>query len=177
MPYTYFPSQVVGLQPVEGEIGWNSVPSANDESIGNRRYITISELSHLSNPAVGDQRTRTQALACIGFQVTQLPPVISGIEVNIKAQRGGRVVDEQIQLTYQGQAIGINNFKYQTDYYGNLEILNNTTYGGTTDLWGATLTPEMLQDPSFGVIVKFQAHPYTPHRTGIYLDSVSLTVY
>jgi hypothetical protein len=73
--------------------------------------------------------------------------------------------------------LGNNNFIYVTDEDGHLKITNDTTYGSPTDSWGTELTPEMLKDPSFGVILKFQAHPYYPHRSTIYLDAVSLTVY
>jgi hypothetical protein len=64
-----------------------------------------------------------------------------------------------------------------TDEEGRLPLHNDTTYGGPTDTWGATLTPEILQDASFGVILKFQGHPYYPHSSSMFLDSVSLTVY
>ena len=177
MSYTYIPHNVLGLEPAEGEISWEQFPSANTRNLLGNRWRTTEDLYHLSNPACGDIRTRTQALEFIDFQMTDLPTVISGISVNIYSQRNGRIADETIQLTYQGNAIGKNNFIYMTDIEGHLPIKNENVYGGSSDLWGAVVTPEMLQDPSFGIRVKFQAHPYYPHRNTMYLDSISLIVY
>jgi len=159
------------------EIGWKSAYQSNLGYLVNARWSTLKPLHHYSNPACGDLRTRTWTLICTGFNISQLPDVISGIELNLKTQRNGRVVDEQIQLTYNGTAIGSNNFNYITDSEGHLRLLNDTTYGSSTDLWAAEITAEMLQDPSFGVILKFQGHPYYPHLSSMSVDSVSLTVY
>jgi hypothetical protein len=177
MAQIFYPNQVLGAEFGEYEIGWQSHPSSSLGYLLGSRWRSEKDLTHFANPASGDLRTRTQALYCLDFRITDLPEVISGIELNLKTQRNGRVVDEQIQLVYQGDPLGNNNFIYITDEDGHLKITNDTTYGSATDTWGADLTPEMLQDPSFGVIVKFQAHPYYPHRSTMYLDAVSLTVY
>ena len=169
MSNTYFPNTVNGLQPAEEEILWRVFP-------GNR-FQTEKELRHISNPACGDLRNRTQSLVFLNFNIFNPPSVISGIELRVVGQRNGRVADDQIQLTYQGEPIGENNFNYYTDIDGHLSLKNDTTYGSPTDLWGAEITPEMLQDPSFGVILKFQSHPYYPHSSGMQINLVSLTVY
>ena len=177
MAYTYTPHNVLGLQFNEGEIGWINTPYANDKNLLGKRWRSESDISHVSNPACGDIRTRTQALEFVDFQMTNLPDVVSGIELNIVSQRNGRVADEVIQLTYQSDLVGKNNFVYLTDIEGHLTIKNQAVYGGPTDLWGVDITPIMLQDPTFGIRVKFQAHPYYPHRSPMYLDWISLTVF
>lgn len=169
MSYTYFPNTVNGLEPAEEEILWRTLTD--------NRVRTETELRHISNPACGDLRNRTQSLAFLDFGMTGLPETISGIELRIEAQRNGRIADDQIQLFYQGDVIGVNNFYYETDIDGRLPIYNNATYGGPLDLWGATITPEMLRDPDFGVLLKFQSHPYYPHSSGMQINLVSLTVY
>ena len=178
MPNTYLPTNVVQSSQIPNdEIGWYSTPSTNIGFLAGSRWSTVRDLKHISNPATGDLRNKTWALTCTNFQMQSLPDTISGLQLNVSAQRNGRIVDEIIQLTYQGTAFGNNNFVYKTDNEGNLTILNDSVYGGPEDLWGFSLTPAILQDPSFGVILKFQSHPYYPHSSGMMLDSVSLTVY
>jgi hypothetical protein len=176
MTTVYYPNTVEGLQPTENEVTWTSAISNRGNILG-KRWKTIGELFHRSNPACGDLTNSTQALLFVNFQISNIPNVISGVKIQVLSQRNGRVADQVIQLVYQGQPIGVNNFNYYTDTEGHLAVQNNAEYGGQTDLWGAELTAEMVRDPSFGVMLKFQAHPYYPHSCGLLLDSVSLTVY
>ena len=178
MPISFRPNSVVQSSEIpEYEIGWKSVPTAYDGFLMNSRWSTLRDLKHISNPATGDLRNKTWSLTCTDCRMIQLPNIITGLELNLNAQRNGRIVDEVIQLTYQGVPYGNNNFVYKTDSEGHLTILTETTYGSPTDLWGEPLTPAILQDPSFGIILKFQSHPYYPHSCGMTVDSVSLTVY
>jgi hypothetical protein len=178
MNFTYYPTQVnLTSDAPDQEISWQNIPSVNETYLLNSRWKTVDELTHLSNPATGDLRTRTWASVCTKFNIPLITTEILGISLTINAQRNGRIVDEIIQSTYQGQLIGVNNFSYETDIEGHLKLTNKTTYGNETDLWGASITKEILNDPSFGVILKFQSHPFYPHQCGMFLDSVCLTVY
>lgn len=178
MPISFRPNSVEQVSEIpEHEIAWQSSSSSNPEYLLESRWRTVRNLTHISNPATGDLRNKTHALVCTNFQMTNLPSTISGLELTVNAQRNGRIVDEVIQLTYQGQAISKNNFVYLTDSEGHLTLNNQTTYGSATDQWEVELTPEMLQDPTFGVILKFQSHPYYPHSSGMLVESVLLTVY
>lgn len=178
MSYTYTPNNVeqVSDNP-DDEIAWRSTPSTNIGYLLNSRWATVRQLTHLSNPACGDIGSQTYSLICTSFNMTELPDEITGISLKITGQRNGRVVDQQVQLTYQGQPVGDNKVDYETDSEGHILLLNDTTYGGPEDFWGAEITREMLQDSSFGVILKFQNHPFYPHSCGMFLDSVSITVY
>ncbi len=178
MGYAYQPQSVelTSLVP-DQEITWNSTLTTELGFLQNSRWGTVKNLTHIANPATGDLRNKTWALNCTNLNAITLPETITGLQIDISGQRNGRIVDEIIQLTYQGSAIGNNNFVYMTDPDGHLLITNQSTYGGPTDLWGTTLTPEIIQDPSFGVILKFQSHPYYPHSCGMFLDSVLFTVY
>lgn len=178
MSQIFFPrlTNIVSEEP-DLEIDWTNSITGNSKHLLGKKWRPVANLEHRSNPASGDLRNRTRELWCTDFQFTGLPAVITGLELTIIAQRNGRVMDEIVQLVYQGQKIGNNNFFYEQDPEGGLAVKNNTQYGGPTDLWGVELTKEMLEDPSFGVVLKFCAHSYYPHRSGFYLDTVSLTVY
>jgi hypothetical protein len=176
MSRTFIPSEMLGAQPDEHEITWQGFITNNEGYLLNKRWKTIRPLKHIANPATGDIRERTQALIVKGFNIpNDISP--TGIKVEINGQRNGRICDEIIQLWYQGELIGDNNFFYLTDANGNLKITNQSTYGGPANTWGTALTSEMLSDPEFGIMVKFQSHPYFPHQDIMILDSVSLTVY
>lgn len=178
MPQSFRPHSVEQVSEApEYEISWQSSSSTNPDYLLESRWRTVKDLTHIANPATGDLRNKTHALVCTDFQMSNLPSTISGIELTVNAQRNGRIVDEIIQLTFQGYGAGKNNFVYLTDSEGHLKIVNQTIYGNTTDLWDVEITPEMLQDPTFGVILKFQSHPYYPHRCGMLVESVLLTVY
>ena len=176
MTYSYRPTSVEIISN-ENEISWKTTPSRNVNFLLESRWSTVRSLKHIANSASGNIRERTQALICTNFQIDKLPDIITGLEVKITAQRNGRIADEIIQLTYQGNPIGANNFIYLADSEGHIKITNETIYGNPTDLWGTELTPDILTDPSFGIILKFQSHPYFPHNVGISLDEVLLTVY
>jgi hypothetical protein len=175
MANVYYPTMVAQLGE-EPNIPWLPTVSSDEASLVQRRWQTVNPLRHISNPASGNLRDSTYALVCTGFNIPALVE-INGIELRVLAQRNGRIADEVIQLTYQNSAIGRNNFYYETDEEGRLPLFNDTTYGGTDDLWGADITTNILQDPSFGVILKFSSHPYYPHSSGMLVDSVSLTIY
>ncbi len=150
------------------EISWNQT--------NQNLWITSQPLIHISNPATGDIRTKSYSLICTNLQIQPIDPV-QGISVFVKSKRNGRVTDETVQLTYQGQPIGDNQVSYESDENGKFQIKDDNTYGGENDTWGVEITPEMLQDPSFGVILKFSSHPYFPHKDQMILYGVSLTVF
>lgn len=178
MNYVYTPNTVnqVSDDP-ENEISWRFSPTTLIGCLRNAKWMTVKPLVHISNPACGDIGSQTVSLVCTNLNATELPDVITGISLRVSGQRNGRVVDKQIQLTYQGNTIGENKVDYETDSEGHIFLSNDTTYGGETDLWGVELTKEMIQDPSFGVILKFQNHPFYPHSCGMLLETVSITVY
>lgn len=158
----------IDQQGEEGEISW-----AKDRS---NLWVTTQPLSLIANPATGDIRTKTYSLIFTNFQIDP-PETIQGISAFVRTKRNGRIVDEIVQLSYQGQPIGDNKSSYITDPDGKFQINNDSTYGGESDLWGAELTPEILRDPSFGIILKFASHPYYPHKDQMILYGVSLTVF
>lgn len=175
---TYRPSRVIQFSEAEDqETSWISDKFApNNLPPVDFKIRTSRDLKHIANPACGDLRDQTWTLKYTGFNIPE-GTVAIGIQLDIIAQRNGRIVDEIIQLTYQDSSIGENNFVYITDEEGHLLIKNESTYGGLGNFWGTEISPELLSDPSFGVILKFQSHPYYPHSSGMIIESVSLTIY
>jgi len=164
----------VGQEP---NIAWTATDYTSDGlSIIDSKLRTIIDLKHIANPASGPIRDSTYSLVCTGFNIPALV-TINGVELRVIAQRNGRIADEVIQLTHENSAIGINNFSYETDEEGRLPLSNNTVYGSPTDTWGVDITPDMLKDPSFGVILKFASHPYYPHSSGLLISAITLTIY
>jgi hypothetical protein len=130
---------------------------------------TKKELLHIANPTTNNLKMKTYYLHLEDFNITGLPEVISGIEVEVNMTRGGRITDETVQLRYDGELIGRNSADYKLD--------NVKVYGAPDDLWELdTLTPEMLLDPSFGVTVRFQSHPSWPHREHPMINFIRLRV-
>jgi hypothetical protein len=139
------------------------------------RWRTVQDLKHRSNPATGDIVDSTWSLYLTDFGIQETN--ILGLKFHLVAQRNGRIVDQTIQLCYQNQLIGVNKVDYTTDTEGHLPLSNDTAYGGPEDVWGVSDLGSKITDPSFGIVIKFQSHPYYPHSCGLRIDQMSLTVY
>lgn len=131
---------------------------------------TIGYLEHISRSPKPDIKNKTWYLRATGFSFVNLPTTITGIEARVSARRYGRVVDDTVQLCFNGNSLGENQAELST--------LPAIVYGSPTSNWGAgNLTLENLQDSSFGIIVRFQAHPHWPHRSPIYLDAIEIRIH
>jgi len=131
---------------------------------------TKSELLHIANPSVNDLKMKTYYLYLTNFNITGLPDVVSGVEVQIDMKRGGRITDETIQLRYNNEFIGVNRASYPLD--------NNTLYGGPTDLWELdSISTDIITDPSFGLGIRYQSHPFWPHKEHPMLNYIMLRVW
>ena len=130
---------------------------------------TTSPLLHIANSLVNDVKNKTYYLSLTGFNLINIPASITGLEVAIEMNRGGRITDETIQLAYNGQLIGNNKANGSLDPY--------KIYGDATDLWGVNLTNVLLNDPNFGIILRFQSHPRWPHKTSPLIDAVEIRIH
>ena len=176
MGLIFTPSIVEQVRTDDREVSWVSYLNPGNNYLLQSRWKTERDLVHYANLATGDQRTKTVGLRCTGFNIPTYDR-INGIQLRVIAQRQGRIVDETVQLTYNGGTIGKNNFVYRTDSEGHLKLTNDTVYGSDSDLWEADLTPAVVSDLSFGVLLRFQSHPYYPHKQTMYLDSVFMEVF
>ena len=172
------PSSIRQYAEAEQNIAWqdvNFVYLAND---GQANIETVSPLYHIARSPKLDLTYKTWYLECTGFNFVGLPDVITDISATIIMDRGGRIVDDTIQLTYQGELIGSNRPAGIIDPRTGASLLAPVTvYGGLSDTWGVkNLTRDMISDPTFGITVRYQSHPRWPHKTTPTLKSIQLQI-
>jgi hypothetical protein len=130
---------------------------------------TETDLYYIANPTVNNRRTKTYYLHLTNFALTNVPDVISGVEVIIAMNRRGRITDETIQLRFDNEFIGDNRADFKLD--------QTKIFGNETDTWNCDLTKEMVSDSSFGVGLRFQSHPSWPHKDSPLINYVKLRVW
>jgi hypothetical protein len=130
---------------------------------------TSQDLRHIARSPKLDETNQTWYLLFTNCNFTNIPDMITGISLRVSANRRGRITDETVQLFLGGNPVGKN--------YASMDLSPQKIYGGEGDLWDAGLTPADLQDPSFGVLLRFQSHPHWPHKDSAMLDSVELQIY
>jgi hypothetical protein len=138
---------------------------------------SIRPLVYIANDGHAPRREKTWYITFTGFNITDITDPINGIEVQTQLRRRGRIMDDTISLSLQGNMIGENKIDYGLDELNHVPIHNSMTYGGLTDLWQTQLTAAILQDPTFGVTLRLQSHLFYPHRESVLIDSVQLRVY
>lgn len=172
------PSTIRQYADAETNIAWRNehFEKLQSESVGSLE--TVAPLLHISRSPKTDIIYRTQFLELTEFNFTNLPDTISGILAFVDMDRGGRIADETIQLTYQGKLIGENKPAGIINPRNGASLLaSKTYYGGPTDKWDIKdLTLEMIADPTFGITVRYQAHPYWPHKSSPALRSIQLQI-
>lgn len=155
----------------ESHISWEGVANLADLKNSDGRFIKTSrDLVYIANPTVNNIRSTTWFLTATDFNFGNIIQPITGIEVRLSSRRGGRVTDETIQLVHAGEMIGDNQAT------ASLEMMK--VYGGANSVWGLDIIDsEMIQDPSFGITLRFQSHPYWPHKESMLVDSVTIRVF
>ena len=168
-PWT-FPTLIEQYAEDESHIGWSDVDDfAALKSEINSGVPAVAPLLHIARSPKYDIKMKTWYLRCTGFDFINLPETISGITLRLSMHRGGRVTDETISLCYQNHDIGKN--------LADLPLNPTTIYGSSTDTWEIeNLNLSMIQDSSFGVLLRFQSHPNWPHRTAPIVNGVELQI-
>ena len=147
--------------------------------IGEHPAYSSKDLHFLMNTSNGGERNKTWYIHFNNFEYDNtVPNVITGVELILKTRRNGRVYDETICLSNGNNIISDNKTSYVSDGYDHYPTHDHMVYGGEGDLWGGTLlTKAQVIDSAFGVTLRFQGHPYTPHRSGMAVDSVQICFY
>lgn len=130
---------------------------------------TSSELLHIAREPKHDITQKTYFLKITNFNFLNLPSSISGIELRLSIKRFGRITDDTVQLILNDELVGEN----QAD----LNLNPIKIYGGQTEMWNSNLTIADIQDPSFGVLLRFKSHPHWPHRCSPLIDAVELRIH
>lgn len=169
LPNTFFQYAEPGAETAH--TAWNDQGNFQDLlDSGVRSIETIGALEHIARSPKHDIRNKTYYLRATDFDFYNLPNTVSGVELRITARRYGRATDETVYLCYNDKDIGKNK--------ATLDLNPIKTYGGNSDLWDVESLPlATIQDPSFGVIIRFQAHPHWPHRSPVSIDSVELRIH
>lgn len=121
-----------------------------------------------------DTNDQTTRLRCVGFDFSSIPDgsTINGISVTIHnadyANGSGSI--DLAQLVEGGTPLGDN--KYATP-----QALTTTptdySLGGTSDVWGATLTAAIVKSATFGIDLGCLS---TAANTDVFIDAVEMTV-
>jgi hypothetical protein len=139
--------------------------------------ITVGSLSHVPNSFRGPKIDKTYYLKCTGFNMTNLPTVMTGFSLKLVTQRNARVVDETVCLIYNGEVVSDNKTNLSSIREGHIRNGNIQEYGGPTDMWGADITKEMMQDPEFGVLLRFSSNPLYPHRDSMIIYKIVFEIW
>lgn len=138
---------------------------SNNGSVG-----TLGKLIHVARSPKPNVTNKTYYLKLTGYNFSNLPDQISGIELRLNSRRAGRITDDTITLTYNNNFIG--------DNQANFDLNPMKIYGREDFVWGLdSISKETLQDSSFGVVVRFKSHPQWPHSEPIDLMSVQLRIH
>lgn len=145
--------------------GYSGLRSDNSSSVG-----TLGNLIHIARSPKPNITNKTYYLKLTGFNFQSLPDSISGIELQINSRRAGRVTDDTVILTYNNSQLG--------DNQASLNLDPIKFYGNENFLWGLeSVSKAVIQDSSFGVVLRFKSHPQWPHKDPIDLLSVQLRIH
>jgi|LakMenEpi03Aug12_release.lakeMendotaPanAssembly.Ray.scaffolds.fasta_scaffold342515_2 hypothetical protein len=167
------PTQINQYAEPGGEtahITWLEVDSFYSLKEKDGRHVrTTSDLIHIARDPRRDITQKTYYLKLTGFNFQQVPDNITGIEMMLSMNRHGRITDDTIQLCLSDNLIG--------DNLASIDLSPKKIYGGDSVLWNTSITKEIVQDPLFGVVLRFQSHPDWPHKSSPLIDAVELRIH
>lgn len=165
------PSLVTQYAEDESHIPWNEIDTFSAiRTMNGKGTSTSKPLLHISRQPRNDIKMKTHFLKATGFNFTNLPATVSGVVCKVTMNRHGRISDETIQLTHNGELIG--------DNYASTNLNPISMYGSNIDTWKIkNLNLEMIEDSSFGIVLRFRSHPNWPHSTTPLIYSIELQVH
>lgn len=118
--------------------------------VSSNKVFADDNVSASSQFRIQTELEYTTLLTVTGFDFSAVPndAVIKGIELKIKRRSfdGGSLIDRVVRLTTSPTTL---NYSKTTNWSNTYGVVS---YGGTTDSWGTTLTPNQIKDPNFGVL-------------------------
>jgi len=168
-----FPSNIIQYSESGAEnidIAWDDSKGFSElKNFDGRSLQSMGSLRHIARAPKPDIKNKTYFLRCTGFNFVNLPNTPTGIEVQVDARRYGRAQDETIQLCLNNNLIGENL---------STPIINpQKIYGSSTSLWGSSIIQQNLLDPTFGFILRFQAHREWPHSDPVLIDAIQMRIW
>jgi hypothetical protein len=154
----------------DGHVSWLEVDNFNSlKAFDGKSVRTNRDLIHIAREPRRDITEKTYYLKITNFNFLRLPQTLSGIELKISMNRVGRITDDTVQLCLNDGLVGLN--------HASRDLSLIKIYGNETDKWGTNLTMQDIQNPSFGVVLRFQSHPNWPHKSTPLVDSVELRIH
>ena len=147
---------------VGNDFKWRN-PDKAKTSDNQYAYANLTSSGHVSNYL---------KVSDFGFSVPA-GATITGIQVSIerKASSSNAVQDHLVRLVDNtGAVVGSNYFR--GEYWPATDAV--AIYGGETNLWGTTWTPEQVNDADFGVVLSVRRSP-VGHQTA-YVDNVQIKI-
>jgi hypothetical protein len=162
------PRTVTQYAEVSEHIAWDSTDNMGAiKSFDARSLKTVSDLLYISNPTVNNIRNKTWYIVATDFAFTEQINQVTGIQVQLQCNRNGRITDETVQLYWNGSAISENLASEDLDM---IKI-----YGTSANDWGIEqFESDKVLSPEFGLLMRFQSHPFWPHRSSMYINSVAI---
>ena len=150
-----------------GGIDWSNPEAAKNQD----------DLATVASPPICcDTVTRVLSVTGFGFEVPAAAR-IQGIKVLLRAQAAypGTFNDTLVQLTRiaDGGVLG-DNLRSPTPYP---TTWVTRQYGSATALWGAALTPDVVNSPDFGVSYQSTKGGSIPFNLNQQIDAISMTVF
>jgi len=181
-PWAY-PTNISQITESDAHVAWDSSGFSYIRFDDASYLRTVKTLQHIPNSFSGDRTMKTWYLLASGFNFRAVPPKITGIIVELKTDRGGRITDDTVQLrtvsTWTGYTGAVGDNK------ANADLGQKKFYGGTMDLWGwdrigytgslaETIIRQAILTPNFGIALRFQSHPFWPHNSTPMIDYVKI---
>lgn len=159
-----------------GAGGAGVVSRADGAVFSNKANIAASDNSYAVATSTGSEGFETLEITRWGFNIPE-GSIIRGVEARLEGfATDSGAVDEEVYLIDGtiSPATTISNNKAVPQGVGAADgLFPNNPWGGPTDLWGATLTPAIVNDNGFGLLLKFSSS-----GAGTFsIDHVTLTVY
>jgi hypothetical protein len=153
----------------EQHISWLEVDNFSSLKYPDGRSVrTVRDLVHIARDPRHDIKEKTYFLKLTNFNFHSLPDTITGIQLRVSMNRFGRITDDVIKLWSNDVPTGENQ--------ASRSLSPVKIYGQEDSIWGTELGIEDVQDPDFGVILRFKSHPDWPHKSSALIDSVELRI-
>lgn len=127
--------------------------------------------ANVSTEVCADEASSTLYFSDFDFALPA-DALIQGIQINLVKTASGNneLTDQNLQLYFNDEPIGEN--KARPEFWALIPF--QTMYGGPTDLWGESITREMVLDSTFGFIIRL--NPAAGSCENAFIDLATLRV-